>query len=65
MRIARASTGLKLLAAAVTTSALSLGVASAQPVPPGWAGPHYFSHGHYWHHRAWMYRNHHRFYRYY
>ncbi len=57
-----------LTCAAVATLAGSAGVANAQrmPPPPGWAGPHYYWHGHHWHHRAWAYdRFHHRYRRYY
>lgn len=56
-----------LAAAAVVATLATMPLARAQPVPsPGWAGPHYFYHGHHWHHRAWAWdRYHHHYYRYY
>ena len=63
-----------LLAAAAVTMLGSVSAANAQPdrhrgppppPPPGWAGPHYYWHGRYYHHRDWVYdRHHHRHWRY-
>ena len=64
MRSLRARTG-AALAAVLAAAAITVSSAGAQPVPPGWVGPHYYWHGHYWHHRHWGYRHHRRFYRYY
>ncbi len=55
-----------LAAAAAVATLAAVPLAQAQPVPPGWVGPHYYYHGHHWHHRAWAWdRYHHRYYRYY
>ena len=64
MRSFRARTG-AALAVILTAATINVSSASAQPVPPGWAGPHYYWHGQYWHHRHWAWRHHRRFYRYY
>ena len=64
MRLAHPIFTRMLLAGAVT--AVTLGftpLAQAQPVPPGWVGPHYYWHGHHWHHRGWAYGPNHRRYR--
>ena len=53
-----------LLVGAVIVATLgSVSLAHAQPAPPGWGGPHYYWHGHHWHHRGWGYGPHHRRYR--
>ena len=55
-----------LAAAAAVATLAAVPLAHAQPVPPGWAGPHYYYHGHHWHHRAWAWDRYHRhYYRYY
>ncbi len=55
-----------LAAASVVMTLAAAPLARAQPVPPGWVGPHYYYHGHHWHHRAWAWdRYHHHYYRYY
>jgi Spy/CpxP family protein refolding chaperone len=42
-----------VLASLVAVSALgAVSAAVAQPPPPGWVGPHYFWHGHHYHHRS-------------
>jgi hypothetical protein len=41
-----------VLAGVVALSTLgAVSAAVAQPPPPGWVGPHYFWHGHHYHHR--------------
>ena len=64
MRLLRTAFTRSLLAVAVIVASLgAASIANAQPYPPpppGWAGPHYYSHGQHYHHRAWAYDRHHR-----
>ncbi len=66
----KAASRVLLLAVGMTASVPCIAPALAQPYPgppPGWYGPHYYWHGHHWHHRVWGWDrwHHHHFWRYY
>ena len=65
MRSLRAALCASLVTASIGLAAMPVRSAVAQPVPPGWAGPHYYWHHHWWHHRGRYYHGPRRLYRYY